>query len=78
MNAVLLTGHGGSEKLEYREDVPRPGPVKDEVLVEVGAAGVNNTDLWTREVAYGSSDDPWATGGWRRDKRRWRPERLES
>ena len=37
-----------------------------EVLVEVGAAGVNNTDLWTREGAYGAADDPEAKGGWRR------------
>jgi NADPH:quinone reductase-like Zn-dependent oxidoreductase len=66
VKAVLLTGHGGPEKLEYREDVPTPEPAADEVLVEVGAAGVNNTDLWTREGAYGAADDPDATGGWRR------------
>ncbi|QIN84077.1 zinc-binding dehydrogenase [Rubrobacter tropicus] len=66
MKAVLLTGHGGPEKLEYREDVPAPEPAAGEVLIEVGAAGVNNTDLWTREGAYGAADDPEATGGWRR------------
>lgn len=66
MKAVLLTGHGGPEKLEYRADVSVPEPAAGEVLVEVGAAGVNNTDLWTREGAYGTSDDPGATGGWRR------------
>ena len=65
MKAVLLTGHGGPEKLEYREDVPAPEPAAGEGLVEVGAAGVNNTDLWTREGAYGAADDPEATGGWR-------------
>ena len=53
MKAVLLTGHGGLEKIEYREDVPVPRPAEDEVLIEVGAAGVNNTDIWTREGAYG-------------------------
>ncbi|MGB3683762.1 MAG: alcohol dehydrogenase family protein [Rubrobacteraceae bacterium] len=67
MKAVLLTGHGGPEKLEYREDVPVPEPGADEVLVRVGAAGVNNTDIWTREGAYGSEDDPESTGGWRRE-----------
>jgi NADPH:quinone reductase-like Zn-dependent oxidoreductase len=48
MTAVLLTGHGGFEKLEVRTDaaVPRPGP--DEVLLEVRAASVNNTDVNTR------------------------------
>jgi NADPH:quinone reductase-like Zn-dependent oxidoreductase len=66
MKAVLLTGHGGPEKLEYREDVPTPEPARGEVLVEVGAAGVNNTDIWTREGAYGATDDPEAIGGWRR------------
>lgn len=66
MKAFLLTGHGGPEKLEYREDVPVPEPVAGEVLVEVAAAGVNNTDLWTREGAYGAAEDPGATGGWRR------------
>lgn len=68
MKAVLLTGHGGPERLVYREDLPRPEPAEDEVLVEVGAAGVNNTDLWTREGAYGAGDDPRAVGGWRRDR----------
>jgi NADPH:quinone reductase-like Zn-dependent oxidoreductase len=67
MKAVLLTGHGGPEKLEYREDVPVPEPAADEVLVRVGGAGVNNTDIWTREGAYGSEDDPDSTGGWRRE-----------
>ena len=66
MKAVWLTGHGGPEKLEYREDVPEPEPARDEVLIEVGAAGVNNTDIWTREGAYGAEDDPEASGGWRR------------
>lgn len=68
MKAVLLTGHGGPEKLEYREDVPTPALAENEVLLEVGAAGVNNTDLWTRKGAYGSENDPQATGGWHRDK----------
>ena len=66
MRAVLLTGHGGPEKLEYRDDVPVPEPAAGEVLVEVGGAGVNNTDIWTREGAYGTDQDPDAAGGWRR------------
>jgi NADPH:quinone reductase-like Zn-dependent oxidoreductase len=51
MRAVLLTGHGGLEKLEYREDVPTPEPAEGEVLIAVGAAGINNTDIWTRGPA---------------------------
>ncbi|WP_319132922.1 alcohol dehydrogenase family protein [Streptomyces europaeiscabiei] len=48
MAAVLLTGHGGLEKLEYRTDVPVPQPKKAEVLIQVAAAGINNTDVNTR------------------------------
>ncbi len=60
MRAVVLTGHGGPEKLELREDWPVPQPASGEVLVKVGACGLNNTDIWVREGAYGSSDDPQA------------------
>lgn len=63
MKAVLLTGHGGPERLEYREDVPEPKPQADEVLIKVGGVGVNNTDIWTREGAYGREDDPNAISG---------------
>ncbi len=48
MAAVLLTGHGGLERLEYRTDVRVPRPERDEVLIQVAAAGVNNTDINTR------------------------------
>ena len=48
MCAVLLTGHGGLERLEYREDVPVPRAGPDEVLIRVAAAGINNTDINTR------------------------------
>jgi len=48
MSAVYLTGHGGIEVLQYREDVPLPQISADEVLIHVSAAGVNNTDINTR------------------------------
>jgi NADPH:quinone reductase-like Zn-dependent oxidoreductase len=48
MAAVVLTGHGGFDKLEYRTDVPVPRPKSGEVLIRVSAAGVNNTDINTR------------------------------
>lgn len=48
MAAVLLTGHGGLERLEYRTDVAVPRPRPGEVLIRVAAAGVNNTDVNTR------------------------------
>jgi len=55
MKAILLKGHGGFEQLEYREDVPVPAPRAGEVLIRVGAAGVNNTDINTRTAWYSRS-----------------------
>jgi NADPH:quinone reductase-like Zn-dependent oxidoreductase len=52
MRAVLLKGHGGFEQLEFRDDVPIPEPAAGEVLVRIGAAGVNNTDINTRTGWY--------------------------
>ncbi|NIR30097.1 MAG: zinc-binding dehydrogenase [Gammaproteobacteria bacterium] len=66
MKAVLLIGHGGPEMLQYRDDVPVPSPGPGEVLIEVGACGMNNTDIWVREGAYGREDDPEAVSTWRR------------
>lgn len=48
MRAVLLTGNGGFDKLDVRNDVPVPMPGADDVLIKIGAAGVNNTDINTR------------------------------
>lgn len=52
MTGVYLTGHGGFEKLDYRNDLPTPSPQAGEVLIQVGAAGVNNTDINTRIAWY--------------------------
>ncbi|GAA3537795.1 alcohol dehydrogenase family protein [Zobellella aerophila] len=48
MAGVLLTGHGGLDKLQYRQDLPVPQPGANEVLIRIGAAAVNNTDINTR------------------------------
>ncbi len=66
MRAVHLTGHGGPEKLIYREDVPVPAPAPGEVLIEVTACGMNNTDVWVRQGAYGTEEDAGAVSTWRR------------
>ena len=55
MTAVLLTGHGGYERLELRNDVPVPVAGRGEVLIRVRAAGVNNTDINTRIGWYSKS-----------------------
>jgi NADPH:quinone reductase-like Zn-dependent oxidoreductase len=52
MNAVLLKGHGGFEQLEFRDDVEVPAPRVAEVLVQVGASSINNTDINTRTGWY--------------------------
>lgn len=52
MRAVLLTGYGGIEKLVYRDDIPVPRPGATEVLVRVGACGINNTDINLRTRWY--------------------------
>ena len=60
MTGVYLTRHGGPETLELREDIPVPTPGAGEVLVEVLAAGINNTDINTR-IGWYSSDVTSAT-----------------
>jgi len=57
MAAVLLTGHGDIEMLDYRTDVPVPAPGSDEVLIRVAAAGINNTDINTRIGWYSKGID---------------------
>jgi NADPH:quinone reductase-like Zn-dependent oxidoreductase len=52
MRAVVLTGHGGPEVLEFRDDCPVPEPGPDQVLIKVGACGMNNTDVNTRSGWY--------------------------
>ena len=65
MTAAVLTRHGGADALELRHDWPVPAAAAGEVLVRVGAAAVNNTDIWTREGAYGLPGQPEARAGWR-------------
>ncbi|MFC7327706.1 alcohol dehydrogenase family protein [Marinactinospora rubrisoli] len=67
MRAQFLTGFGGPEMLRYHDDAPDPAPGPGELRVRVGAAALNNTDIWTREGRYGSPADAEATAGWRRE-----------
>jgi len=55
MSGMILTGHGGPERLEWREDLPVPVPSDGDVLVGVGASSVNNTDINTRIGWYSKS-----------------------
>jgi NADPH:quinone reductase-like Zn-dependent oxidoreductase len=54
MKAVVTNGNGGYEQLEYR-DVPVPVLAPGEVLLQVLAAGVNNTEINTRLGWYSST-----------------------
>lgn len=58
MRAVVTTGHGGFERLEWRA-VPKPRPAAGEALLRVLAAGVNTTDVNTRLGWYSAG----VTGG---------------
>jgi alcohol dehydrogenase len=64
MSAMQLIGHGDMDMLEYRSDVPVPTPAAGELLIRVGAAAVNNTDIWTREGAYNTLPGSSEAVGW--------------
>ncbi len=63
MNAMVLMGHGGLEKLVWHEDWPVPVPNNSEVLLKVSACGLNNTDVNTRSGWYSKSVKTGTTGG---------------
>ncbi|MGC3940150.1 alcohol dehydrogenase family protein [Roseobacter sp. EG26] len=62
MKAFVLTGHGGPEVLQYHADWPTPEPLPDQILVKVGACGLNNTDINTRSGWYSKSVTDATTG----------------
>lgn len=64
MTGVLMTGHGGPEKLEYRSDIPLPAMGERDVLIRVAAAGVNNTDINTRIGWYAKTDNSTEDASW--------------
>lgn len=64
MRGVWLTGHGDLDKLEFRDDIPVPAPGPHDVLVRVGAAGVNNTDINTRTGWYSKQGAAEADASW--------------
>jgi len=61
MRAVRLQEHGGADVLEV-EEVDRPEPDADELLVEVAAAGVNPVDTYFRDGSYEPVDVPFTPG----------------
>ncbi len=63
MRAVVLTGHGDLDKLVFRDNWPVPAPGPGEVLVQVLACGLNNTDVNTRTGWYSKGVSGNTTGG---------------
>jgi len=55
MGAMVTMGHGGPDKLVWKPDWPRPDPGEGDVLIKVGACGLNNTDINTRTGWYARS-----------------------
>jgi len=62
MRAMVLTRHGGMDAYEWREDWPVPTPGPEQVLIRVGACGLNNTDVNTRSGWYSSTVTEATTG----------------
>ena len=63
MKAMVTTGHGDFDKLVWHEDWPVPSAGPGDVLVRVGACGLNNTDINTRTGWYSKAVSEATTGG---------------
>ena len=61
MRAVRYHEHGGPDVLRV-EDVSRPEPGAEELLVAVEAAAVNPVDTYFREGSYPPGELPWIPG----------------
>ncbi|MEL6996010.1 MAG: alcohol dehydrogenase family protein [Pseudomonadota bacterium] len=63
MKAMVLTGHGDLDMYHWHDDWPVPEPGPTDVLIKVGACGLNNTDVNTRSGWYSKAVDEATTGG---------------
>ena len=62
MRAMVTMGHGGLEQMVFHPEWPRPEPAAGEVLIKVGACGLNNTDVNTRSGWYSKAVSEATTG----------------
>jgi len=62
MRAVVLTGHGNLDKLEFHGNWRKPTPAANEVLIKVAACGLNNTDINVRTGWYSQTGAAPTTG----------------
>lgn len=63
MRAMVTMGHGDLDQIRLHTDWPRPDPAAGEVLIKVGACGLNNTDVNTRTGWYSKAVSDATTGG---------------
>ena len=61
MRAVRLHEHGDADVLQV-DEIDRPEPAADELVVEVAAAGVNPVDTYFRDGSYEPVDVPFTPG----------------
>lgn len=62
MKAIRVHNFGGSEQLKCENDVPRPRPENNQVLVKVKAVGVNPLDSYVRTGGFGPQPFPYIPG----------------
>ena len=62
MKAMVTLGHGGTDQMVFHSNWPRPGAAPGEVLIKVGACGLNNTDVNTRSGWYSKAVTERTTG----------------
>ncbi|MEM6759133.1 MAG: alcohol dehydrogenase family protein [Pseudomonadota bacterium] len=62
MRAMVTVGHGGLDQMVWHADWPVPAPAEGEVLIRVGACGLNNTDVNTRSGWYSKAVTEATTG----------------
>ena len=63
MRAFVLHGHGDYDQLRFHNDWPVPVADENQVLINVKACGLNNTDINTRTGWYSKSVTGGTTGG---------------
>ncbi len=63
MTAMVTMGHGDLDQLVLYNDWPTPSPGPGDVLIRVGACGLNNTDVNTRSGWYSKAVTEATTGG---------------
>ena len=62
MRAMVTMGHGGLDQMQLHDDWPCPTLADDDVLIKVGACGLNNTDVNTRSGWYSKTVTDRTTG----------------